>query len=96
MFKFCVNRDSPHGQLLLEKSLLSFIQSEARDIRGHISKHGPSSLRFIMVNASHNVIKYSKRMRKKYLSLVKRIGKNKEIVAIARIFLKNINNAYRR
>ena len=34
-------------------------QSGNRDIRGHISKHGPSMLRFILVNAAHSVIKYS-------------------------------------
>jgi len=65
-------------------------QSGDRDIRGHISKHGPSMLRFIMVNAAHTVIKYSKRMRSKYLSLVRRIGKNRAIVAIARILLERI------
>ncbi len=65
-------------------------QSGDRDIRGHISKHGPSMLRFIMVNATHTVIKFSKRMRNKYLSLVRRIGKNREIVAIARILLEKI------
>ncbi len=65
-------------------------QSGDRDIRGHISKRGPSMLRFIMVNAAHNVIKYSKRMKSKYLSLVRRIGKNRAIVAIARILLEKI------
>ena len=47
-------------------------QSGSRDMRGHISRHGPSMLRFIMVNAAHIVIKYSERMRKKYLGLVRR------------------------
>ncbi len=65
-------------------------QSGSRDIRGHISKRGPSTLRFIMVNAAHNVIKFSKRMKSKYLSLVRRIGKNRAIVAIARILLEKI------
>ena len=65
-------------------------QSGNRDIKGHISKHGPSMLRFIMVNAAHIVIKYSERMRKKYLSLVRRLGKNRAIVAIARILLETI------
>ncbi len=54
-------------------------QSGYRDIRGQISKHGPSMLRFIMVNAAHTVIKFSNRMRNKYLSLVRRIGKNRAI-----------------
>jgi hypothetical protein len=43
-----------------------------------------------MVNAAHIVIKYSERMRKKYLSLVRRLGKNRAIVAIARILLETI------
>jgi len=36
------------------------------------------------------VIKYSKKMKNKYLSLVKRIGKNRAIVAIARILAETI------
>ncbi len=65
-------------------------QSGNRDIRGHISKHGPSMLRFILVNAAHVVIKYSKKMKNKYLSLVRRIGKNRSIIAIARILIEII------
>ena len=65
-------------------------QSGNRDMKGHITKHGPSLLRFIMVNAAHSVIKYSEKMRKKYLSLVRRTGKNRAIVAIARILLEII------
>ena len=65
-------------------------QSGTRDMRGHISKHGPSILRFIMVNAAHSVVKYSDRMRRKYLSLVRRLGRNRAIVAIARILIETI------
>ena len=65
-------------------------QSGNRDMRGHITKHGPSMLRFILVNAAHSVVKYSDRMRRKYLSLVRRLGKNRAIVAIARILLETI------
>ena len=65
-------------------------QSGNRDMRGHITKHGPSMLRFILVNAAHSIIKYSDRMRKKYLSLVKRLGKNSAIVAIARTLIEII------
>jgi len=36
------------------------------------------------------VIKYSKKMKNKYFSLVKRIGKNSAIVAIARILAETI------
>ena len=60
-------------------------QSGNVDKRGHITKHGPSMLRFILVNAAHSVIKYSERMKRKYLSTVRRLGKNRAIVAIARI-----------
>lgn len=63
-------------------------QSGNIDRRGHITKHGPSMLRFILVNAAHIAIKYSKRMRTKYLSLVRRLGKNRSIVAIARHLLE--------
>ena len=65
-------------------------QSGNMDIKGHITKHGPSMLRFILVNAAHIVIKYSKRMRSKYLSLVRRLGRNRSMVAIARILLETI------
>ncbi len=43
-------------------------QSGNVDRRGHITKRGPSILRFISVNAAHVVIKYSKRMKLNYLS----------------------------
>ena len=66
-------------------------QSGSVDMRGHITKHGPSMLRFILVNAAHIVIKYSKRIRSKYLSLVRRLGKNRSIVAIARHLLECIH-----
>ena len=65
-------------------------QSGNLDIRGHITKHGPSMLRFILVNAAHSVIKYSDRMRRKYLSLIRRLGKNRAIVAIARTLIEII------
>ena len=65
-------------------------QSGSSDIRGYMTKHGPSMLRFILVNAAHSVIKYSERMKRKYLSLVRRLGKNRAIVAIARILMETI------
>ena len=65
-------------------------QSSNRDIRGHITKHGPSMLRFILVNAAYIVIKHSKRLKSKYLSIVRRIGKKRAIVAIARILIEMI------
>ena len=65
-------------------------QSGSRDIRGHISKRGPSMLRFVLVTASHTAIKRSKRLRAKYLSMVRRVGRNRAIVAIARILTELI------
>ena len=65
-------------------------QSGGRDIRGHISKRGPSMLRFVLVTASHTAIKRSKKLRSKYLSIVRRVGKNRAIVAIARILAELI------
>ncbi|MDA8054910.1 MAG: IS110 family transposase [Thermoplasmatales archaeon] len=65
-------------------------QSGDRDIRGHISKRGPSMLRFVVVTASHTAIKRSKRLRAKYLSMVRRVGRNRAIVAIARILAELI------
>ena len=47
-------------------------------------------LRFILVNATHSVVKYSERIRRKYLSLVRRLRKNRAIVAIARILIEMI------
>ena len=51
-------------------------------------QHAPSMLRIILVNAAHSVIKYSERKRSKYLSLVRRQGKNRAIVAIARTLIE--------
>ena len=55
-------------------------QSGNTDRRGHITKHGPSMLRFRLVTAAHSVIKYSQKLKKKYLSIVKILGKNRAIV----------------
>jgi hypothetical protein len=65
-------------------------QSGKNDRKGHITKEGPSMLRYLLVLAAHTVIKYSKKMKNKYLCLVKRIGKNRAIVAIARILAETI------
>ena len=43
-----------------------------------------------MVLAAQTVIKYSKKLKNKYLSLVRRIGRNRAIVAIARILAETI------
>ncbi|MVT13150.1 MAG: transposase, partial [Euryarchaeota archaeon] len=65
-------------------------QSGKNDRKGHITKEGPSMLRYLLVLAAHTVIKYSKKMKNKYLSLVKRIEKNRAMVAIARILAETI------
>lgn len=60
------------------------------DRSGHISKHAPSMLKFIFVNAAHMVIKYSKKMKIKYLRPERTLGKNRAIVALARILAETI------
>ena len=47
-------------------------------------------LRYLLVLAAHIVIKYSRKMKNKHLSLVRRIGKNWAIVSIARILTETI------
>ncbi|MEM3845125.1 MAG: hypothetical protein QXU98_05430 [Candidatus Parvarchaeota archaeon] len=42
-------------------------------------------LRFVLVTASHTAIKRSKKLRSKYMSIVRRVGKNSAIVQVARI-----------
>ena len=46
------------------------------------------ALRFMHVPAAHSVIKYSQKLKKKYLNIVKRLGKNRAIVAIARLLIE--------
>ena len=65
-------------------------QSGSRDIMGHISKRGPSMLRFVLVTASHTAIKRSRKLKAKYLSIVRRVGRNRAIVAIVRILAELI------
>jgi len=65
-------------------------QSEKDDRKGHITKEGPSMLGYLLVLAAHTVIKYSRKMKNKHLSLVRRIGENRAIVAIARILAETI------
>ena len=51
------------------------------------NQSGSSILRFKMVTAAHSVIKYSDKLKRKYLSIVKRRGKNLAVVAIAHILI---------
>ena len=55
--------------------------SGERIIKGHITKHGPSLLRFFLVETVHSLIKYTKKFKSKYLSIVRRLGKKRSIIA---------------
>ena len=55
--------------------------SGQRVVKGHITKHGPSILRFFLTEISHIVIKYTEKFRSKYLSIVRRLGKKRSIIA---------------
>ena len=59
-------------------------QSGSVDIHGHITKSGPSVLRFFLVNSTHTLIKLSASFKNIYRKLRKRIGKNRAIIAVAR------------
>ena len=64
--------------------------SGERIIKGHITKHGPSLLRFFLVETVHSLIKYTRKFKSKYLSIVRRLGKKRSIIAIARILAETI------
>ena len=59
-------------------------------VKGHITKHGPSLLRFFLVETAHSLIKFTKKFKSKYLSIVRRLGRNRSIIAIARILAETI------
>ena len=54
---------------------------------GHISKDGPSILRWVLTLSVHGAIKKPGKLRRFYLRLSRRIGKSKAIVATARKLL---------
>ena len=62
-------------------------QSGKTKHHGHISKDGPSILRWVLTLSAHGVIKKPGKLRRFYLRLSKRIGKSKAIVATARKLL---------
>ena len=64
--------------------------SGTKTVNGHITKHGPSLLRFFLVETVHSLIKYTKKFKSKYLSIVRRLGKKRSIIAIARILAETI------
>ena len=57
----------------------------------HITKHGPSILRFFLAETVHSLIKYTKRFKSKYLSIVRRLGKKRSIIAVARILAETFD-----
>ena len=64
--------------------------SGTKTVKGHITKHDPSLLRFFLVETVHSLIKYTKKFKSKYLSIVRRLGKKRSIIAIARILAETI------
>ncbi|WP_156318775.1 MULTISPECIES: IS110 family transposase [Acidiplasma] len=64
--------------------------SGTKTVKGHITKHGPSILRFFLVETVHSLIKFTKKFKSKYLSIVRRLGKKRSIIAIARILAETI------
>ena len=65
-------------------------QSGTVNRMGQITKRGPSMLRFILVVAAHTATRRSNRFRAKYQGIVRRVGRNRAIVAIARILTELI------
>ena len=70
--------------------ITSEYSSGERTIKGHITKHGPPLLRFFLVETAHSLTKFTKKFRSKYLSIVRRLGKKRSIIAIARILAEAI------
>ncbi|MCL4345161.1 MAG: IS110 family transposase [Candidatus Thermoplasmatota archaeon] len=59
-------------------------QSGETAIYGHITKSGPSVLRYFIVNSVHTLIKLSPTFKRVYRKMKKRIGRNRSIIAVAR------------
>jgi transposase len=59
-------------------------QSGENAIYGHITKSGPSLLRYFIVNSVHTLIKLSPTFKTIYRKLKKRIGRYRSIIAVAR------------
>ena len=65
--------------------------SREKKVMDHITKHGPSILRFFLVETVHSLIKYTKRFKSKYISIVRRLGKKRSIIAVARILAETFD-----
>lgn len=64
----------------------SVYQSGSTDRKGHITKQGNKTLRWLLIQCARSAVRHSNRFRKKYNSLLKRgVEENKAIVAIARL-----------
>ena len=59
-------------------------QSGETAIYGHITKSGPSVLRYFIVNTVHTLVKVSPTFMRIFRKLKKRIGRNRSIIAVAR------------
>ena len=64
--------------------------SGTKIVKGHITKHGPPLLRFFLVETVHSLIKFTKKFKSKYLSIVRRLGKKRSIIAIAKRLAETI------
>ena len=64
--------------------------SGTKTVKGHITKHGPSLLRFFLVETVHSLIKFTRKFISKYLCIVRRLGKKRSIIAIARILAETV------
>jgi len=80
-----ISRFSSHKKLSSYFGLVpSVYQSGGTDRKGHITKEGSSLMRWLLVQCAWTAVKRSRRFKRKYDKLKKRVGKNKAIVAIAR------------
>ncbi len=86
-----INRFDMKDKLASYSGLVpSEYSSGERIVKGHITKQGPSILRFFLVESAHIAIKYTKKFKIKYNKIVKRLGKKRSIVAVARMLIETI------
>ena len=86
-----INRFSIKDKLASYSGLVpSEYSSGERVVKGHITKHGPSILRFFLVESAQIAIKYTRKFRVKYNKIVKRLGRKRSIVAVARMLIETI------
>jgi transposase len=80
-----INRFESYKKLCSYSGLVpSVYQSGNTNRKGHITKQGSGMLRWVLVQDARVAVKHSRRFRRKYKKLEKRIGDKKAIVAIAR------------